>query len=33
VNNATDELYQEGAGFAVLYGDPRTVGFRVRRDF
>ena len=33
VNNLTDELYQEGAGFAVLYGDPRTVGFRVRMDF
>jgi hypothetical protein len=33
MNNATDELYQEGAGGSVLYGDPRTVGFRVRRDF
>ena len=33
VNNMTDELYQEGGGFAVLYGEPRTVAFRVRRDF
>jgi outer membrane receptor protein involved in Fe transport len=32
-NNVTDELYFEGGGFAVLYGDPRTVGFRVRMDF
>lgn len=32
-NNVTDELYQEGAGNSVLYGDPRTLGFRVRRDF
>jgi iron complex outermembrane receptor protein len=33
VNNLTDELYKEGAGFAVLYGDPRTIGFRVKMDF
>jgi iron complex outermembrane receptor protein len=33
VNNLTDELYQEGAGSSVLYGDPRTVGFRARMDF
>lgn len=33
VNNLTDELYIEGAGVGVLYGDPRTVGIRARLDF
>ena len=32
-NNLTDELYIEGAGVSVMYGDPRTVGLRVRMDF
>lgn len=31
--NVTDELYQEGAGPSVLYGDPRVVGVRARMDF
>lgn len=31
--NITDELYQEGAGTSVLYGDPRVVGVRARMDF
>lgn len=31
--NVTDELYQEGAGGSVLYGDPRVVGVRARMDF
>ena len=31
--NITDELYQEGAGVDVLYGDPRVVGVRARMDF
>jgi iron complex outermembrane receptor protein len=33
INNVTDELYKEGGGFAVLYGDPQTVGVRVKMDF
>jgi iron complex outermembrane receptor protein len=36
VNNANDELYVEGmstSGAAVLYGDPMTVGFRLRVNF
>jgi iron complex outermembrane receptor protein len=31
--NITDELYIEGAGVDVLYGDPRVVGVRARMDF
>jgi iron complex outermembrane recepter protein len=36
INNATDELYIEGHtvnGAGVFYGDPRTVGARVRMTF
>lgn len=34
VNNLSDELFIEGSdGGSVLYGDPRTVGFRARREF
>ena len=31
--NVTDELYQEGAGPSIMYGDPRVVGIRARMDF
>jgi iron complex outermembrane receptor protein len=31
--NVTDELYLEGAGNSVLYGDPEVWGFRARMDF
>ena len=31
--NITDDLYIEGAGGSVMYGDPRVVGFRARMDF
>ena len=31
--NITDELYLEGAGNSVLYGDPEVWGFRARMDF
>ena len=34
VNNFSDELFIEGSdGGSVIYGDPRTVGFRARRAF
>jgi iron complex outermembrane receptor protein len=31
--NVTDELYIEGSGIGVMYGDPRVVGLRARMDF
>jgi hypothetical protein len=31
--NVTDDLYVEGAGNSVMYGDPRVVGLRARMDF
>lgn len=31
--NVTDELYIEGAGGSIMYGDPRVVGVRARMDF
>jgi iron complex outermembrane receptor protein len=32
-NNVADELYIEGAGVDVLYGDPRVVGVRAKMEF
>lgn len=31
--NVTDELYIEGAGGSIMYGDPRVMGVRARMDF
>lgn len=31
--NVTNELYIEGAGSSVMYGEPRVVGIRARMDF
>jgi hypothetical protein len=31
--NVSDELYIEGSGISVQYGDPRVVGVRARMGF